>query len=355
MGSPLAVAAEAVRGDDGAPNEGGCPLDGGRGARLVEGRIGSGHTGQGTRRVGWRLEAGAESDRSRVGTTSVRSGDRATLRHVDAHGRSELVPPPPPDRAGDPTATAGRGSHPGFDLGRFEALTFDCYGTLIDWEAGILAAVRPILARHGVSLPDETLLERYAAAEAAVEAGPYRPYREVLGASLAAVAAGLGVAPDPEERAAFAASIADWPPFPDSVAALVALRERFRLGVVTNCDADLFAASNAKLGAPFDWIVTAEEARAYKPSLRPFELVLARIGLPVERVLHVAQSLYHDHVPAKRLALATVWVHRRHDRPGWGATPPAEAEPDIVVPDLATLADLAGRTRSEGGAGETRP
>jgi 2-haloacid dehalogenase len=259
---------------------------------------------------------------------------------VDRH---EPISSPHAEGAAGPTEAADRASARGFDLRRYEALTFDCYGTLIDWEAGILAAARPILARHGVSLPDEALLERYAAAEAAVEAGPYRPYREILGASLAAVAADLGAVLEPEERAAFGASVADWPPFPDSVAALAALRERFRLGVVTNCDADLFAASNAKLGEPFEWVVTAEEARAYKPSLRPFELALARIGLPVERILHVAQSLYHDHVPAKRLGLATVWVNRRHDRPGWGATPPAEARPDLVVPDLASLAVLADR------------
>ncbi len=289
-------------------------------------------------RTGRRLWA--EKSRSEMENAGVRSAGQATLRVVDMQERHEPLSAPHPEGAADPTEAADRASARGFDLRRYEALTFDCYGTLIDWEAGILAAARPILARHGVSLPDEALLERYAAAEAGLEAGPYRPYREVLGASLAAVAADLGVALDPGERAAFGASVADWPPFPDSVAALAALRTRFRLGVVTNCDADLFAASNARLGAPFDWIVTAEEARAYKPSLRPFELALARIGLPAERVLHVAQSLYHDHVPAKRLGLATVWVNRRHDRPGWGATPPAEARPDLVVPDLASLARL---------------
>jgi 2-haloacid dehalogenase len=242
-----------------------------------------------------------------------------------------------------------------FDFDRFEVLTFDCYGTLIDWEAGILAAARPILAQHGVAADDETILARYAAAEAALEAGPYRPYRAVLGESLARVARDLGVELRPDELEAFGGSVGDWPPFADSVAALAALRSRYRLGIVTNCDDALFAASNAKLGEPFEWVVTAEQVRAYKPDLRPFRVALERIGVPAERILHVAQSLYHDHVPAKRLGLATVWVDRRHDRPGWGATPPAEASPDLVVPDLATLADLAGRTRSEGGAGETRP
>ncbi len=260
---------------------------------------------------------------------------------MDERERTGPISPPPPDRAGGPTPTAGRGLDPGFDLGRFEALTFDCYGTLIDWEAGIVAAAGEILAAHDLVLAEEALLERYAVAEAAVEAGPYRRYREVLAASLDAVGRDLGLALPSTELDRFADSVGDWPPFPDSAVALAALRERFRLGVVTNCDDDLFARSNARLGRPFEVVVTAEQVGAYKPSDRPFEVALARIGLPAERVLHVAQSFYHDHVPAKRLGLATVWVNRRHDRPGWGATPPAEAEPDLVVPDLASLAVLA--------------
>lgn len=133
----------------------------------------------------------------------------------------------------------------------------------------------------------------------------------------------------------------DWPAFPDSATALAALASGFRLGVITNCDDDLFAASEATLGAPFTWIVTAQQARAYKPSLRPFELAFARIDVPRSRILHVAQSLYHDHVPAKALGLTTVWVDRRAGRAGSGATPIASATPDLTVPDMATLAKLA--------------
>ncbi|HWP62154.1 MAG TPA: haloacid dehalogenase type II [Candidatus Binatia bacterium] len=255
-------------------------------------------------------------------------------------GRQPLSPSPP-GGAASPIEAAGRGLDPSFDLGPFEALTFDCYGTLIDWEAGIVAAAGEILAAHGLVLAEEALLERYAAAEAALEAGSYRRYREVLAASLDAIGRDIGLALTSAELDRFADSVGDWPPFPDSVAALATLRGRFRLGVVTNCDDDLFARSNAHLGRPFEVVVTAQQVGAYKPSLRPFEVALARIGLPAERVLHVAQSLYHDHVPAKRLGLATVWVNRRHGRPGWGATPPAEAEADLVVPDLASLAALA--------------
>ncbi|HXG40721.1 MAG TPA: haloacid dehalogenase type II [Candidatus Limnocylindrales bacterium] len=228
-----------------------------------------------------------------------------------------------------------------FAFDRFAALTFDCYGTLIDWETGILDALRPIFAAHGVDIAGEELLEGYATAEAAAEAGPYRPYRQVLREVLAELAARYGFEPSQDELATFAESVGDWPAFPDSADALAALKRRFRLAVVTNCDDDLFARSNARLGVTFDAIVTAQQARAYKPALAPFELAFDRLALPRERVLHVAQSLYHDHVPAKRLGITTVWVNRRHGRPGTGATPPAEAAPDLIVPDMRSLAELA--------------
>jgi 2-haloacid dehalogenase len=228
------------------------------------------------------------------------------------------------------------------DFDRFDALTFDCYGTLIDWEAGLLAAMRPILAAHGVAADDEELLERYARHEAALEAGPYLRYRDVLARGLAGVAAELGVTPTDEELAAFGGSVVDWPPFPDSADALARLKGRFRLAVITNCDDDLFAASNRRLGVTFDEVITAQQVGSYKPELRNFHAGFERLGLPRERILHVAQSLFHDHVPAKALGMTTVWVNRRHDRPGTGATPPADARPDLEVPDMATLAELAG-------------
>jgi 2-haloacid dehalogenase len=245
-------------------------------------------------------------------------------------------------RAG-PAAGAERHPRPGhvLDFDRFDVVTFDCYGTLIDWEAGISAGLVAVLRAHRASATDEDVLTRYARHEAALEAGPYRSYREVLGLAMRAVGAEYGVEPTADEVAAFAGSVGDWPAFPDSADALRRLHERFRLGVITNCDDDLFAASSPQLGLTFDWVVTAQQARRYKPNPRGFELAFERIGLPTSRILHVAQSLFHDHVPAKRLGLATVWVDRRAGRPGSGATPPAQATPDLVVPDMATLADVA--------------
>jgi 2-haloacid dehalogenase len=113
------------------------------------------------------------------------------------------------------------------------------------------------------------------------------------------------------------------------------------LGVITNCDRDLFALSNCRLGVTFDWIVTAEDARAYKPSPAPFQLAFETIDVPRDRIVHAAQSLFHDHVPAQKLGLSTVWVDRRHNQDGFGATPEASAAPNLTVPDLRSLAEVA--------------
>jgi 2-haloacid dehalogenase len=227
------------------------------------------------------------------------------------------------------------------DYSGFEALTFDCYGTLIDWETGLVDAFRPVLEAHAVAAGDEELLARYAGYEAEAEAGPYRSYRDVVGAGLRGVAAELGFTPTDAEVTAFGAAVADWPAFPDAAEALDRLQQRYRLGVITNCDDDLFAASNRKLGVTFDWVVTAQQAGAYKPDERPFHAAFDRIGLPRDRILHVAQSLFHDHVTAKRLGLTTVWIDRRGHREGSGATPVAAASPDATFPDLASFADAA--------------
>jgi 2-haloacid dehalogenase len=234
------------------------------------------------------------------------------------------------------------------EYGAFDALTFDCYGTLIDWETGILAGLRTGLATHGVDGTDDELLEAYADSEATLERGPYIPYREILAGGLRTIAASLGAAVTDAAEAAFGGSVADWPAFPDSAAALARLKTRFRLGVLTNCDDDLFAASNRRLGVEFDWIVTAQQVGSYKPNERNFEALFERLaadGVRRERILHVAQSLFHDHAPAKRLGLSTVWIDRRHGRSGTGATPPADAQPDATFTSMAAFAAAAVPSR----------
>jgi 2-haloacid dehalogenase len=226
------------------------------------------------------------------------------------------------------------------DFSSFDVLTFDCYGTLIDWENGLLAALRPALGGAD-DVGDEQLLERYARHEAELEAGDYLPYREVLATGVRRLGDELGIAVGDAQAQAFGESVGDWPAFPDSATALARLAGRFRLAAITNCDDDLFAASAEKLGSPFTWTITAQQARSYKPSERNFELAFETIRVPRERILHVAQSLFHDHVTAKRLGMTSVWIDRRHDREGSGATPPAKAQPDGRFPDMGSFAAAA--------------
>jgi 2-haloacid dehalogenase len=230
------------------------------------------------------------------------------------------------------------------DLDAFDVLTFDCYGTLIDWESGLVAGLREALP-GAAGVKDDDLLETYAGHESEAERPPYRSYREVLATGLRGVAADLGLEVDDEAVTRFSECVRDWPAFPDSAEALDRLHERYRLGVITNCDTDLFAASNERLGVTFDWIVTAEMARSYKPALAGFDLAFQTIDVPRERILHVAQSLFHDHVPAKQLGLTSVWIDRRHDRPGSGATPPADAAPDATYPSMQAFADAVSAPR----------
>lgn len=224
---------------------------------------------------------------------------------------------------------------------RFEALSFDCYGTLIDWESGILSALRPVLSRHGIEATDDRILTSYAAGEERAEAEHYRPYREVLREVMRGLGARFGFTPAAEELDRLALSIEEWPAFADTVESLRLLKRRYRLAIVSNIDDDLFSASARRLEIPFDEVITARQVRSYKPRPAHFETALDRLGLESDRLLHVAQSLFHDIEPAQRLGLSTVWVNRRDGRGGFGATPPGNARPDLEVPDLRTLARLA--------------
>ena len=233
-------------------------------------------------------------------------------------------------------------------LDRFDALSFDCYGTLIDWERGLLDALAPVLRRHGSSCADDRLLALFAAAEKEAEAGPFLSYRVVLGRVSETIARSLGFALDVGEREHLARTLPDWPPFPDTVEALRLLHRRFRLAIVSNVDDDLFAGTSRHLGVSFAAVTTAQQVRSYKPAPAHFHRSLEKLGLPVERVLHVAQSRFHDIAPARALGFATVWVNRRSGRPGSGATPEAGATPDLEVPDLIRLARMAETTRGGG-------
>jgi 2-haloacid dehalogenase len=225
-------------------------------------------------------------------------------------------------------------------LERFTHLTFDCYGTIIDWESGILSAVRPVLESHGVSIAEDEILKLYAGHEAAQEAGPYKPYKQVLRGVMESLGGELGISPSEADLRALPESVGSWPPFPDSVEALQRLQVGFELVILSNIDDDLFVQTEALLGIDFDEVITAQQVGRYKPSTENFDFALDRLQVPPQQVLHVAQSLFHDHEPAKRLGFTTVWINRPSRCPGVGVAPPTQASPDVELPDLASLAEL---------------
>jgi 2-haloacid dehalogenase len=227
------------------------------------------------------------------------------------------------------------------DFGRFEILTFDCYGTLINWEQGILGCLQHILEAHGKQIDDATVLQLYGDFEAGAEQGEYRRYREVLNSVVRQFGKQFGFEPTDQEVRSLAESLKDWRPWPDTVEALRLLASRFQLAILSNVDDDLFAATRPQLEVEFSQIITAQQAQAYKPSLKVFELALSRVGVPAHRVLHVGQSIYHDVIPAQSLGLATVWVNRPSARGGVGAVKAAEGHPDLQVASLAELAAAA--------------
>ena len=232
-------------------------------------------------------------------------------------------------------------------FGDYEALSFDCYGTLIDWEAGIAAVLRTWAANRGLELDDEALLTVYSKHEAqSEEEHPGDLYPLILARSMRSLGAELGCEVSDEDAEKLARSVPDWPAFDDSHNALRLLGTKYKLIILSNVDRDSFAGSNRRLGVEFTSIVTAQDVGSYKPSRRNFDALLAearRLGVGEGKLLHVAQSLFHDHVPAKLAGLPTVWINRRHDRPGWGATPATSAP---VTPDweFPSMADFAAAT-----------
>ena len=222
---------------------------------------------------------------------------------------------------------------------RFEWLSFDCYGTLVDWETGISGAVGEVLASRGIGMSRGEILGLFAEVEPRVQgSGDFLKYREVLRRVMELMGSELGVEFSESELGCLADTLPDWPVFPDAVDALRALKSCYKLAVISNVDDDLFARTAEGLRVEFDVVVTAEQVGSYKPDLRNFNVAMGRMGVEKERWLHVAESLYHDVGPANRLGIASVWVNRA-DR--GGGTRRTEAVPDLVVPDLAALAAMA--------------
>ena len=226
----------------------------------------------------------------------------------------------------------------------FDVLAFDCYGTLIDWESGIYTALQPMLSRVPTAPGRDAALEMFAREESAQEAEtPSMIYSELLSVVHGRVARALDVAEDAPEAKAFGASVPAWPAFPDSAEALAYLKQHYKLVILSNVDRESFRGSNARLGVTFDAIYTAQDAGSYKPSPRNFDYLLAKqaeLGVLKDKILMTAQSLFHDHAPAKRAGLRSAWIDRRHAQDGWGATmpPPEGASYEFRFDSMADLA-----------------
>jgi len=236
----------------------------------------------------------------------------------------------------------------------YKALTFDVYGTLIDWESGMVAGLAPLTGQVSRSLSRDEILEAHAFHESTTQAQtPAKRYSDVLALVYRRLAEEWGVAVTWEECCAYGASVKDWPAFPDSAEALAYLREHYRLVVLSNVDNTSFAASDARLGRPFHVVCTAEDAGAYKPSDRNFEYmlaVLARAGVCKGDILHTAESMFHDHGPANRHGLANCHIFRRHDRPGFGATMNPGDMPSVGM-RFDSMAEMVEAHRREMAAG----
>jgi 2-haloacid dehalogenase len=229
---------------------------------------------------------------------------------------------------------------------RIRALSFDCFGTLVDWEKGILGNLKAGLMTRGGKEPstyydDDELLRFYGQAEPAAQGTPFKPYRDVLKMALLRIGdAGHLRVKDPD---ILVNGLLAWPVFDDVPDALRRLKTRFKLALVTNCDRDMIAAIEGRLGVPFDAIVTSDEVAAYKPSPKLLEEALKRLDVAKDALVHVAQSLFHDIEPARTLGIASVHVDRREGRPG-GATPrpTTTVVPDLKVKNLAELCANVG-------------
>lgn len=232
------------------------------------------------------------------------------------------------------------------DLTAYDALSFDCYGTLIDWEAGIAAVLGPWARRNDPSITDEQVLVAYSENEADVEReAPTTLYPDVLREAFRRTGQVLGFDVTDEDADALGTSVPDWPAFADSVDALTRLKRHYKLIILSNIDRESFAASNRRLQVEFDEIITAQDVGSYKPNPANFAALLTRVDEigSTGRLLHVAQSLFHDHVPRKQVGLPSVWINRRHAQPGWGATPDPRVAvtPDLEFPSMAAFADAA--------------
>lgn len=225
-------------------------------------------------------------------------------------------------------------------IGDHKILSFDCYGTLIDWETGILNHLAPLIDRSADSRTNDEILKTHAHYEAMQQkATPSMKYSQLLATVYRRIAEEWSVIANWEESLTYGRSVGQWPAFDDTMDALAKLKEKFCLVILSNVDNESFAESQQKLGIEFDAIYTAEDIGSYKPSRQNFQYMLqnlTRCGVKNGELLHVAESLFHDHVPAAELGLNRCWIHRRRGRQGFGAahSPSKSIDCDLVFESL---------------------
>jgi 2-haloalkanoic acid dehalogenase type II len=237
-------------------------------------------------------------------------------------------------------------------LGDFKVLTFDCYGTLIDWESGIIEALKPLCTRLHKPLSRDAILAAHARHESAQqEQTPSMRYRDLLAVVHKRLAEEWGVPVPWGECVAYGRSIGDWPAFADSAPALAYLKKFYKLAILSNVDNESFALSNKRLAVDFDAVYTAQDIGSYKPSIGNFRYMLDKLKtLRVKRsqILHTAESLFHDHAPANKMRLASCWIHRRHAEQGFGATTKPHKRPKCDF-RFTSMSEMVAAHRAEGG------
>ncbi len=235
-------------------------------------------------------------------------------------------------------------------LNDYKVFSFDCYGTLIDWETGIVENLKPLTCRLNSALQADTILEIHAICESRIQARyPTMKYSDLLAKVYQDIAGQWNISIDVDESVKYGHSVGTWPAFKDSVEALKVLKKHFQLAILSNVDGASFAKSNQKLSVNFDYIYTAEQVGSYKPNPRNFEFMLENLaseGIAKNQILHVAESLFHDHLPANQFDLDNCWIHRRYQKEGFGATKTPEKLPTVKF-KFNSLKELAQQVQKQ--------
>jgi 2-haloacid dehalogenase len=219
-------------------------------------------------------------------------------------------------------------------MSQFDLITFDCYGTLIDWERGMKSALDKLVKKKNLLIDIESLPQRYIEIELAIEKEGYRKYREVLALGVRKLFEEKGIELTIDEERIFSDTITRWPPFEETTEVLTKLKGKYRLAILSNIDEDLIRHSIKLIGVEFDGVITAEQVKSYKPSPGHWERMMEVFKLSKEKILHVAASYVHDIVPAKELGFKTAWINRK------GEKPKGSIKPDFELRDLRPLINL---------------